>query len=152
MAVETTLQTWVNDGNDTGFAHIHVQARDVDSQCMGRGGERFVAELMSQRALDAPAAVPVRISDNKDGTYSAAFTPQRVGNYGLSLRSATLTSSVYVPRWSNHLSQFLLWESCRAQFRRIHHAQEARDLIAYTCENISALVICINVFLSCNAF
>lgn len=55
---------------------------------MGRGGERFVAELVSQRALDTPAAVPLRISDNKDGTYSASITPQRVGTYELALRSA----------------------------------------------------------------
>eukprot|EP00884_Botryococcus_braunii_P008764 jgi/Botrbrau1/1788/Bobra.0217s0043.1 len=83
VVVLTEPYLFATSGQESSF---EFEARDIENQCMGRGGDRFVADLVSLRAIDFATPIHVRVKDNKDGSYTASFTPQHVGTYTLELR------------------------------------------------------------------
>ena len=69
---------WVFEGDCVQFKLI---TRDRDNHCCNKGGNTIVIHVQSSRE----DVIPVEVKDNKDGSYSASFVANQVGEVELSV-------------------------------------------------------------------
>ena len=62
---------------------ITITACDVNGQPFAHGGEKVEVTLSLMGSVEP--AITVKVVDNKDGTYSASFVPQNIGEHQLSI-------------------------------------------------------------------
>ena len=75
----TNIPKWVLEGEDVEFK---IVTRDRNSHSCHRGGSEVVVQTQSSRGDVTPVEV---VKDNKDGSYSASFVPNQVGEMKLSI-------------------------------------------------------------------
>lgn len=70
--------TGITDGEVGIPQEFTIESRNGKGGLTGVGGHNFTAEIDSPKGK-----VPVQITDNKNGTYTAKFTPQHAGNHAI---------------------------------------------------------------------